>query len=189
MTGNRVVNSNSETFPLGGERVELRPLEPSDIEAMAPFFGDVEEIYYYLPDTLLPRNLTQLHTMMDEWNDGKTNFVFACRHRDETIGLVTLSDLDPVAGNAEVGIMIAGRAYRGHGLASDAMKLVLDYAFGELRLHRICACVAPANFSSISLFKRLGFVEEGRMREVMRRGQGFVDLLLFGLLEDEYRKR
>ncbi len=175
--------------PLKGDRLSLTALAPRDIEAVAPFFADTEALYYYLPDLLLPRTHAQLQAMLDEWNDGKRNFVFACRYQEETIGLVTLSDLDAAMGNAEAGIMLAGRAWQGRGFAAEAMRLLLGYAFGELGLHRVYARVAAENTPSLSLFRRLGFQEEGRLREAMRRGGRFVDLILFGLLEGEYRKQ
>ena len=175
-------------LPLRGQGVSLYPLEPSDLESMAAFFAQVESLYYYLPDTLLPRNLKQVQVMMEDWNDGKENFVFACRTGQETVGLLTLSALDPIAGNAELGIMIAQKKDRGKGLASQACRLIMDYAFGELRLHRLYVRVAVDNLPSLKLFQALGFTEEGRMREVMRRGHGYLDLFLLGLLEDEYRQ-
>lgn len=175
-------------LPLKGQEVSLYPLEPSDLESMAAFFAQVESLYYYLPDTLLPRNFKQVQIMMEDWNDGKENFVFACRTAQETIGLLTLSALDPIAGNAELGIMIAEKKDRGKGWASQACRLIMDYAFGELRLHRLYVRVAVDNLPSLKLFQALGFIEEGRMREVMRRGHRYLDLILLGLLEDEYRQ-
>ncbi|NLA96303.1 MAG: GNAT family N-acetyltransferase [Clostridiaceae bacterium] len=174
--------------PLKGNRLLLAPLAPRDIEAVAPFFADTEVLYYYLPDLLLPRTPAQLQAMLDEWNDGTRNFVLACRYEKETIGLVTLSDLDTVMGNGETGIMLAGRAWQGRGFATEAMQLMLGYAFCELGLHRVYARVAAENTPSLNLFRRLGFQEEGRLREAMRRGGRFVDLILFGLLEYEFRK-
>lgn len=174
--------------PLKGKRLTLAPLEREDLEAVASFFADTAALYYYLPDLLLPRSRAQLHAMMDEWNDGRRNFVFAFRHAGRTIGLVTLSDLDPAMGNAEAGVMIAGEEWRGKGFATEALELLLAYAFDELGLHRLYARVAVENTPSLKLFRRLGFLEEGRLREAMRRGGRFIDLVLFGLLEDEYRK-
>lgn len=175
-------------LPLRGDRLSLHPLEAADLEAVASFFADPEALYFYLPDLLLPRNRRQLESLMEVWNDGRTNFVFACRYQGRTLGLVTLSDLDPLAGNAELGIMIAGKEDRGRGLAREALELILAYAFNDLRLHRLYARVAPDNQPSLELFRRLGFVLEGRIREFVRRGDGYEDLLLFGLLEPEYRQ-
>ena len=174
-------------FPLKGSRVALVPLEESDVKAVAPFFSDTEAIYYYLPDKLLPRNREQLLILMEDWNDGVRNFVFACRSEGQTVGLVSLSDLDFVSGNGEVGVMIADHQARGQGLAREAVELLLDYAFGELRLHRVYVRIAPENKASLKLFRGFGFVQEGRMREVMRRRDKYLDLLFFGLLENEYR--
>lgn len=175
-------------LPLTGDRLSLHPLEPADLDKMAPFFADVKSIYYYLPDTLLPRNLQQLKVMMEDWNDGKENFAFSCRFEGEAVGLVTLSALDPISGHAEIGIMIAEEKNRGKGLAKEALTLLMDYAFGDLRLHRLYVRVAPENQPSLDLFQALGFVLEGRMRETMRRGDAYLDLFFFGLLEEEYRR-
>ncbi|HPX93885.1 MAG TPA: GNAT family protein [Bacillota bacterium] len=172
--------------PLKGDRILLAPLTQEDLERVAPFFADAEALYYYLPDLLLPRTSAQLQALMDEWNDGVRNFVFACRYKNEAIGLVTLSDLDYAMGNAEMGIMLISRAWRGRGLASEAVKLALTYAFDELGLHRVYARLAEENLPSLNLFKRLGFTEEGRLREAMRRGGSYLDLIVVGLLENEF---
>lgn len=180
--------NNDHILPLQGPRLTLVPVEARDIDRMAAFFGDVAELYYYLPDVLLPRNRHQLDAMMKDWNDGVNNFAFACRLDDQTIGLVTLADLDPFSGNAELGIMLASASFRKKGYAREAIGLILNYAFGELRLHRIFVRVAPENHASIRLFESFGFQKEGQIRDAMRRGDGYVDLLLYGLLEDEYRQ-
>ena len=146
----------------------LHPLEAADMDRMAPFFARTEALYYYLPDTLLPRNARQVQIMMEDWNDGRENFVFSCRLQGETIGLLTLSALDPISGHAELGIMIAREEARGKGYAAEALGLIMDYAFGELRLHRLYVRVAPDNLPSLKLFQGLGFVQEGRIREIGR---------------------
>lgn len=174
------------SLPLRGDRVSLLPMTDQALEAVATAFADPELLYFYLPDLLLPRTRVQLKTMMEEWNDGRRNFVFSLDRSGETIGLLSLSDLDLAMGHAEAGIMIAQPVNRGQGFATEGMRLLLDYAFGELGLHRVYARVAQENTSSLQLFRRLGFVEEGRMREAMRRGGRFLDLILFGLLAHEY---
>lgn len=174
-------------LPLRGKRLSLVPLEASDVKAVVPFFSNIDALYYYLPDKLLPRNEEQLRHLMEDWNDGVSNIAFACRYEGRTIGLISLSDIDFVSGHGELGVMISDEAYRGQGMATEAITLLLDYAFGELRLHRVYVRVAPENDTSLRLFQKVGFVEEGRMREVMRRRDGYIDLLFFGLLENEYR--
>jgi RimJ/RimL family protein N-acetyltransferase len=176
-----------EDIPLRGKRVLLAPLKSEDMVAIAPFFADSNALFHYLPDKLMPRNDEQLRVLMEDWNDGERNLVFACRYDGKTIGIVSISDIDFVSGNGELGVMISDVNVRGMGLATEACILMLDYAFGELRLHRVTVRVAPDNEPSLQLFRKLGFIQEGRMREVMRRRDCYCDLLLFGLLEDEYR--
>lgn len=177
----------SDEAPLHGDRVSLVPLSKEDMMVIAPFFSDTEALFHYLPDKLMPRNDEQLRVLMEDWNDGERNLVFACRYEGRTIGIVSLSDIDFVSGNGELGVMISDVSVRGKGLATEAVMLMLDYAFGELRLHRVTVRVAPENEPSLKLFHKVGFIREGRMREVMRRRDGYGDLLFFGLLEDEYR--
>ncbi len=176
-----------DDIPLRGERVTLAPLKAEDMAVIAPFFADTNALFHYLPDKLMPRNDEQLRDLMEDWNDGERNLVFSCRYEGRTIGIVSLSDIDFVSGNGEMGVMISDVEVRGRGLATEAVMLMLDYAFGELRLHRVTVRVAPENEPSLLLFRKVGFVLEGRMREVMRRRDGYGDLLVFGLLEDEYR--
>jgi RimJ/RimL family protein N-acetyltransferase len=177
----------TDETPLRGDRVSLAPLRKDDMIVIAPFFADTDALFHYLPDKLMPRNDEQLRVLMEDWNDGERNLVFACRYKDRTIGIVSLSDIDFVSGSGELGVMISDVAVRGKGLATEAVMLMLDYAFGELRLHRVTVRVAPENEPSLKLFRKVGFIREGRMREVMRRRDGYGDLLFFGLLEDEYR--
>jgi RimJ/RimL family protein N-acetyltransferase len=181
------IDAVCEDMPLRGKRILLAPLKPEDMVAIAPFFADTNALYHYLPDKLMPRNDEQLRVLMEDWNDGERNLVFACRYDGKTIGIVSISDIDFVSGNGELGVMISNVNVRGMGLATEACMLMLDYAFGELRLHRVTVRVAPGNEPPLQLFRKLGFIHEGRMREVIRRRDSYGDLLLFGLLEDEYR--
>jgi hypothetical protein len=131
------IDAVCEDMPLRGKRILLAPLKPEDMVAIAPFFADTNALYHYLPDKLMPRNDEQLRVLMEDWNDGERNLVFACRYDGKTIGIVSISDIDFVSGNGELGVMISNVNVRGMGLATEACMLMLDYAFGELRLHRV----------------------------------------------------
>ncbi|GHE12507.1 GNAT family N-acetyltransferase [Klenkia taihuensis] len=92
---------------------------------------------------------------------------FAVRHRDRLVGQVTLDNV--VRGalrSAHVGYWI-DRAASGHGIASLAVALACDHAFGPAGLHRIQADVRPENGRSCRLVERLGFREEGLFRSYL----------------------
>lgn len=83
-------------------------------------------------------------------------------------------------------IYIGDQKWQEKGYASDALQLLLNYGFWELRLHRIYAIIFEYNESSIKFFEKNSFKFEGRHREA-RFGDGkFHDELVYGFLEHEY---
>lgn len=86
-------------------------------------------------------------------------------------------------GVGEVGIIMR-RDATGKGLASKALKLVDDYGFGELNLHRIAADIDPDNSASISLFLRAGYQREGLLRGNWKTHLGIRDSVIMGKLRE-----
>ncbi|MFZ7113828.1 MAG: GNAT family N-acetyltransferase, partial [Bacteroidota bacterium] len=83
---------------------------------------------------------------------------------DETtrsIGCVDLFDFDPKNKRAGIGILIADKADRGRGYATEALHLIIDYGFEILDLHQIYSNIRVENESSVTLFKRAGFEVTG----------------------------
>lgn len=176
----------SEKLPLTGPRLSLTAYSQEDLQALLPFFQDMATLRYYLPTTVRPFNLEQVGLLLQDWNDGQTNFVFAIRQQDQICGLVNLDGLDFPNSHAEIGIAITSKLQRGKGFASEALNLLLDFAFGELNLQRIWCRIISGNEPSVRLFTRAGFVQEGVLRRHVRRSGDFRDMLVFGLLRDEY---
>ncbi len=176
----------SEKLPLTGPRLSLTAYSQEDLQALLPFFQDMATLRYYLPTTVRPFNLEQVGLLLQDWNDGQTNFVFAIRQQDQICGLVNLDGLDFPNSHAEIGIAITSKLQRGQGFASEALNLLLDFAFGELNLQRIWCRIISGNEPSVRLFTRAGFVQEGVLRRHVRRSGDFRDMLVFGLLRDEY---
>jgi len=92
---------------------------------------------------------------------------------------------DEVNGDAEIGYWI-GAAYEGRGLVTRACRALIDRAFGDLALHRVTIRVAPDNARSRAIPERLGFREEGVLREAGRSADGHHDLVVYGLLDREW---
>jgi ribosomal-protein-serine acetyltransferase len=85
----------------------------------------------------------------------------------------------------EIGYWI-GSAHEGKGFVSRATRALIEIAFGELRLHRITIQAAVDNLRSRAIPERLGFTQEGVIRGAERSARGFHDLVVYGLLEDEW---
>ena len=108
-------------------------------------------------------------------------FVFLKEDPNRIIGTVSLYDLAIPAGRGEVGYKFSSQ-YHHQGYAAEAMEKLIDIAFTELGIHRLCARVMEENTPSIRLLEGLGFQKEGICREYMcLRGQ-WTDHLQYSLL-------
>ena len=103
------------------------------------------------------------------------------------VGVIGLRGLDLRSRCAEYWIYIGEASARGKGIAADASKLILAFAFNTLGLNRIFLFVSANNQPAIQLYDKLGFTREGVCREAAFQDGQFVDRLLFSMLAKEYR--
>ncbi|WP_051426126.1 GNAT family N-acetyltransferase [Jiangella gansuensis] len=101
------------------------------------------------------------------------------------IGLVALSGAEPETGAAELDIYIGEKDCWSQGYGTEATRLICRYGFDALRLHRIQLWVADENTAAIRVYQKVGFVEEGRARDTLRRKGRWHDMVLMSLLEGE----
>jgi [ribosomal protein S5]-alanine N-acetyltransferase len=88
-------------------------------------------------------------------------------------------------GTAELGYAIRHDAW-GHGYATEASTIILDFGFTTLGLHRVQAACGPDNLASQRVLARLGFRPEGRMRDHVFTNGAWRDSLLYSILADEW---
>ena len=97
------------------------------------------------------------------------------------IGAAGFAGIDWVARATSVGYWLS-EEHQGRGLMTRAVKALVDHAFGELELHRVEIQAAADNLRSRAIPERLGFQEEGTLREAERVGGRYHDLVVYGLL-------
>ncbi len=100
---------------------------------------------------------------------------------DVAIGFVAVHHIDAKNRSAQVAYELDVE-HRGKGIMTEAMRWLIDKAFGEMSLHRLEARVDPKNTPSLKLVERLGFVREGYLREDVLEEDGFHDTVLLGLI-------
>ncbi len=115
-------------------------------------------------------------------------FVARDRRSGRFVACVSLFDLHREDRWAELGYALPRWAW-GRGYATESVAAVLHWGLSTLGLHRVGAWVVEPNRASVAVLRRLGFRAEGRSREAAARRAGFDDLLHFGLLEPEFRRR
>jgi ribosomal-protein-serine acetyltransferase len=100
-------------------------------------------------------------------------------------GFIGLFGIDPSFQSAEIGYWVDKRA-EGRGLITRASRVMLRYAFEELKLHRVELRCAATNKRSIAVAERLSFRLEGRLLKADRIAGEWVDFLIYGLLDEEW---
>ena len=111
-------------------------------------------------------------------------FQLALVEREQICGVVGYHRLDHENDTTSVGYWLAANR-QGRGLMTRAVGELVSYAFDELGMHRVELRAAPANGRSRALAERLGFREEGLLREAERFGDEYRDLILYSLLASE----
>lgn len=105
---------------------------------------------------------------------------------DKLIGFVSLFGLTNQHKDCWVGIGIGDHAYWGKGYGTDAMRIILRYAFQELNRHRVSLNLLATNERALRSYEKCGFVLEGRTRGTDYRMLQRADLIYMGVLRHEW---
>lgn len=171
---------------LQGDGLRLRWLTPADAPAVFELFSD--------PDVLRFTAVKPLITMGDAEEfiaDIQSGFrkgdlyQWGIELDDQIVGTCTLYDVDLRHRRAGLGFAVMKRMW-GRRVVSRAVPAVLDFAFDSLELHRVEADADPRNEGSLRTLRRLGFREEGFLRERYFQYGEAQDAVMFGLLRTEW---
>ena len=116
-------------------------------------------------------------------------FTILAREGNHFIGKALVEWIDWTNGNGFLRLGIGESQYRRKGYGSQALHMLLRFAFSELNLYRVMAVVPAYNEGAIRLFQKFGFMEEVRRRKAIHRDGEFWDLVSFGLLNSEWREQ
>ena len=105
----------------------------------------------------------------------------------EFIGMVYLTDIDYISCKATSHIQIGEKNYWHGGYGTDAMRLLLDYAFNQKNLLRIEAIVLEDNMGSRKLHEKLGYRQEGFLRNSVYKDGRYKNQVYYALLKSEYK--
>jgi len=104
------------------------------------------------------------------------------------VGELALTELDADNESAAYRIALSAIEFTGQGLGREATRLVLEYAFDRIRLHRVWLHVYAFNMRAIAVYRSCGFSVEGRMRDALLWDGRYHDALIMGVLEKEFRR-
>ncbi len=173
---------------LKGEKVILRAMTRDDLERLCQFNNDAEVEIAGGGDPPMPQSLARLQAEYDAdvGRGGRDGASFAIEADGQFIGQCALFQFNDVANTCALGITIGDKAYWGRGYGSDALRLLLDYAFRLRNIRRVHLTVNGTNERAIRAYRSCGFVEEGRLRAHVWSDGQYIDLVAMGLLRDEW---
>ena len=130
----------------------------------------------------------QYEELEKEIEEHRNMFYFTIRSRedDRLLGKAVFEWVDWANGNSYISLGIGSGQDRGRGLGTQALGLVLRFAFAELNLYRVTIVIPEYNMAALALVRKFGFVEEVRRRKALLRDGREYDLLAFGLLRSEW---
>jgi RimJ/RimL family protein N-acetyltransferase len=171
-----------------GERIYLRPLELEDAETFIPWINDQEVIRTL--GIAYPRNLLSERRWIENLYQDDRNIVLGIvvKEGDRLIGSTSLHRIDYRNGNAMFGILIGAKEEWGKGYGTEVTRLMVRYGFEVLNLHRIYLYVYAHNLAGISAYTRAGFQQEGVLREHYYRDGRYYDVILMGILRQEWQE-
>jgi RimJ/RimL family protein N-acetyltransferase len=173
---------------LRGRSVFLRAPERTDIETFVGWFNDAEMLSFIGMRTPMGRALEErwFERMLEGEGRDRYSFVICLREDARPIGTIGLFDLSLLNGNAELGISIGEKALWGRGLGTDALEVLIDFGFGDLRLERIKLRVYDFNKRAIRAYEKVGFTLEGTERHTTFRRGKYHDDHIMSILREEW---
>ena len=174
--------------PFEGALVRLRAREPEDAGLLHVWFND-PEVTEHLGGERYPISHATEREFLARATASYENASFAVETLADgrLIGGVDLRTGDPANRSATLGIAIGDKAYWDGGYGTDTMRTVCRFGFEIMNLHRIQLTTSADNLRARRVYEKVGFCEEGVLRdERFVRGR-YVDTIVMGLLEGELR--
>ena len=177
-----------------GDLVRLAMDEPEVIaEAFSRWMRDSEYWRLLASDPSRPNSVKATKDWLEKelYKDPPNFYMFTIRRLedDRLIGEIGLDLPELPHRDTFVGIGLGERDAWGKGYGTDAMRIILRYAFTELNLPRVSLDVFEYNPRAIASYLKAGFIEEGRLRRFLHRNGRRWDLVFMGILQEEWELR
>jgi len=176
-------------FALPGSRTCLRPIAERDVDAIMRWINDPEitrNFAAFSEPVTRPQELVFVNEMRASRNDR----LFAVELVDqpgELIGTAGLHRIYWPAKNGRLGLMIGKRAVQGQGIGQEAMRLLMAYGFERLGLHKLWLVHYADNARMRHIAAKLGFVQEGVLRDEYFHADVWHDMVRHAILAPEWQ--
>jgi RimJ/RimL family protein N-acetyltransferase len=172
---------------LSGIKATVRKVRVEDCEGFFALKGDPEihEMFGGSRDTFRLTTRETAEATVKRLSEHP--FAWVIEHAFKVIGEARLDRVDMQDRRASFAIGILDPQCLGKGIGTEAMRLVLRFAFDQLKLHRVSLRVLAYNHRAIRSYQKCGFVIEGYEREAAWVNGQWHDDVIMGLLDREFR--
>lgn len=172
----------------GTERLIIRIMERGDAEEARLLHND-DSTLTRLTDTAHVSEEAQM-VWFQSMSTSKTSRRYVARLKSDSsfVGIFRIDRIDPWNRNACIGADVVS-GLRNQGYATEMFGYFFKYLFDQCGLHRLSLVTIETNQPAMALYKKMGFIEEGRERQAILREGGYHDLICMSILADEWRAR
>lgn len=169
-----------------GKKIYLRPLEIEDSDFIC--LGENDEKIRDALFLALPMSPSTSKEKIQKQIDAPDTILFTIvlQENETPVGQTGLFRVDFVSRAAVFFLAILVTDYWGTGIGSEATTLVINYAFQTLNLNRIQLHVNAKNTAAIRIYKKIGFQQEGILRQAMYKNEEYFDFLVMGILRSDW---
>ncbi len=169
-----------------GKKVTLRAMRPQDLPYIMEYVNDYETYSSFTDSAPMPKTEAfQTLWMEHATREDLITFAIADRTTDEFLGTIQLRDINRACHRSLFSIILRPDT-RGKGYGTDALRVLLQFAFSELNLHKVTLTVYEGNEGGKRLYEKCGFQYEGRLRQQVYRQGHYHNQLVYSILEREF---
>jgi ribosomal-protein-serine acetyltransferase len=137
----------------------------------ADFYHEIDDMYGYTDSEI-------------EKFDAGTAFTYDIYYQDQLVGSIDFNNLSEENHRVELGYWV-GKEFTGKGIATRVAAAMTKYAFEKLDMNRVAILACTDNIPSINVAKRLGFIEEGTLRQFLTLSDGVHDVVAFSKIKTD----
>ncbi|HYF82020.1 MAG TPA: GNAT family protein [Clostridia bacterium] len=173
---------------LDGKLVRLREYRKEDISLKLSYGNDPEVLRYMESGIPYPTTLNEELRWFDSISAFKDSYRFAIETIEGShyIGDCGFNSIDWKNSVANVVILIGNKEYWGRGYGTEAMQILLFFAFNQINVNKVRLNVYSFNERAIKSYEKCGFKREGVLRNEIFRDGKYYDTIALGIMRDEY---
>lgn len=175
-----------DNFVIEGERIYLRRVAIEDANVSYCRWMNDPEVTRYLESRFYPQSIEDIRSYVDEISKNADSLFLAIvlRQNNSHIGNIKIHRIDKNHKHAEIALIIGEKTCWGKGLGTEAIRLLVNYAFQALKLHKVYAGCYAGNTGSIKAFKKAGFKEDGVMKQHYCCEGSYIDGIQLAIIND-----